>query len=58
MPGITSNFSFPVEIELDYIAASATVRLHCLDPYYPLYRRADITAASRAAYLPSLIQNK
>jgi hypothetical protein len=27
------------EVELDYIAASATVRLRRLDPYHPLYRR-------------------
>jgi hypothetical protein len=30
----------PAEVELDYIAASATVRLRRLDPYHPLYRRA------------------
>jgi hypothetical protein len=34
----------PAEVELDYIAASATVRLRRLDPYHPLYRRAARTA--------------
>ena len=30
----------PPEIELDYIAASAAIRLRRLDPYHPLYKRA------------------
>ncbi|KAI9034741.1 reverse transcriptase, partial [Aspergillus affinis] len=31
----------PAEIELDYIAATATVRLRRLDPYHPLRKRAE-----------------
>ncbi|KAI9034733.1 uncharacterized protein KD926_006350 [Aspergillus affinis] len=33
----------PAEIELDYIAAAATVRIRRLDPYYSLRRRAEET---------------
>ncbi|KAI9036018.1 uncharacterized protein KD926_002540 [Aspergillus affinis] len=31
----------PAEIELNYLAATATVRLRRLDPYHPLRRRAE-----------------
>jgi hypothetical protein len=31
----------PAEIELDYTATTATVRLRRLDPYHPLRRRAE-----------------
>ncbi|KAI9034729.1 uncharacterized protein KD926_006534, partial [Aspergillus affinis] len=31
----------PAEIELDYIASTATARLRRLDPYHPLRRRAE-----------------
>jgi hypothetical protein len=31
----------PAEIELDYLAATTTVRLRRLDPYHPLRKRAE-----------------